>query len=72
MRRPMMDGDKVRWYWMVQPHNKSHARCKLLGDGLCAIKMVRYEDWNEGLHRWEAVPMDNHATPEQEQVLDTY
>jgi len=72
MRRVMTDGDKVVWYWMIQPHQKNHGRCKPLGDGLCAIKMIRYENWNEDNKSWEPEPMDNHATPEQEQVLDAY
>ncbi len=69
MKRPMTDGDRVKWYWMIQPHHKSHGRCKLLGDGLCAIKMVRYETWDEDAKAWVADPMDNHATPEQEAFL---
>ena len=67
MRRPMTDGDKVQWYWMVQPHSRSHARCNVLKDGLCAVKVVRYETWNG--EAWEPEPMDNHATPEQEALL---
>ena len=68
MKRPMTnDAGSIRWYWMVQPHHKDHARCKSLGDGLCAIKMVRYETWNG--EAWEPEPMDNHATPEQEAIL---
>ncbi len=72
MRRVMTDGDKVQWYWMVQPHQNYHNNCKIIGDGLCAIKMIRYENWDEVGKRWEAEPMDNHATPEQEKVLDTH
>lgn len=67
MRRPMMGDMGVKWYWMVQPHDRKHAHCKVLGDGLCAIKMVRYENWNG--ESWEPEPMDNHATPEQEALL---
>lgn len=67
MRRPMMGDTGVKWYWAVQPHQRGHARCKVLGDGLCAVKVVRYENWNG--EAWEAEPMDNHATPEQEAVL---
>lgn len=70
MRRPMMSAGGVAWYWMIQAHQRSHARCKVLGDGLCATKAVRYETLNEETGEWEAEPMDNHATPEQEQVLD--
>lgn len=69
MRRPMMGSMGVKWYWMVQPHHKSHGRCKVLGDGLCAIKMVRYETWDEVAKEWVPEPMDNHATPEQEALL---
>ena len=72
MRRPLTDGDKIRWYWMIQAHQpRSHSQCRLLGDGLCAIKMVRYETWNEERGCWEEEPMPNHATPEQEEVLDS-
>lgn len=67
MRRPMMGDSGVKWYWMIQPHERSHGRCKPLGDGLCAIKMVRYENWNGTA--WEPEPMANHATPEQEALL---
>lgn len=70
MRRVMLDGDKVQWYWMIQAHHRDHGRCTPLGDGLCAIKMVRYETWNG--EAWEPEPMDNHATPEQEQVLESH
>lgn len=69
MRRPKMGNTGVEWYWMIQPHDKSHFRCHPLGDGLCAVKVVRYENWNG--EAWEAEPMENHATPEQEQVLDS-
>ena len=69
MRRPMMGNVGVKWYWAVQPHHKKHGRCKPLGDGLCAIKMVRYETWDEVSRTWVAEPMENHATPEQEAFL---
>ena len=71
MTRVAMDGDKVRWYWQIQAHDKKHTGCKPLGDGLCGFKMVRYEDWNGETHSWELLPMENHATPEQEAVLDS-
>lgn len=61
----------VRWYWQVREHRKKHEGCKVLGDGLCAFKMVRYYDWNDETNEWELLPMVNHATPEQEKVLDT-
>ena len=61
----------VRWYWQVREHSKKHQTCKLLGNGLCAFKMVRYYDWNDDTNEWELLPMVNHATPEQEKVLDT-
>lgn len=69
--RPVMDGDKVQWYWQVREHTKRHHDCKPLGDGLCGFKMVRYEDWNDETKKWELLPMVNHATPEQERVLDS-
>lgn len=69
MRRPMVGDVGVKWYWMVQPHDRKHARCKVLGDGLCAIKMVRYECWDENKKVWVPEPMANHATPEQEAFL---
>ena len=61
----------VRWYWQIQEHNKAHATCRTLGDGLCGFKMVRYANWNETSNKWELEPMVNHADPEQEKVLDS-
>lgn len=59
----------VRWYWKICEHDKLHNGCVPLGDGLCGVKAIRYRVWNCG--KWEAEPMVNHATPEQEQVLDS-
>lgn len=61
----------LRWYWQIQEHKKSHASCKPIGDGLCGFKMVRFFTWNASAGKWELSPMVNHATPEQEQVLDS-
>ena len=61
----------LRWYWQVQEHKKKHTACKVLGDGLCAFKMVRYAEWNETSKKWELLPMVNHASLEQERVLDS-
>lgn len=60
----------LRWYWQVQEHKKKHTACKVLGDGLCAFKMVRYAEWNAVSNKWELLPMVNHASTEQERVLD--
>jgi hypothetical protein len=60
----------LRWYWQVQEHKKKHSECKQIGDGLCAFKMVRYAEWNADSKKWELLPMVNHASAEQEQVLD--
>lgn len=60
----------LRWYWQVQEHKNKHTSCKVLGDGLCAFKMVRYAEWNAVSNKWELLPMVNHASIEQERVLD--
>lgn len=63
----------ARWYWQVSEHKRALPNgYKALGDGLCASKMVRCMTWNSETKKWELLPMVNHATPEQEQVLDTY
>lgn len=63
----------ARWYWQVHEVRKGqHGAYKSLGDGLCAVKVVRYQDWNADTNKWELRPMVNHATPEQEQVLDAF
>lgn len=62
----------LRWYWQVREHKNNHHGCKSLGDGLCGFKMVRYMTWNDDTKKWELLPMINHATPEQEQVLDAF
>lgn len=60
---------QVSWYWKICEHNpKKHGMCIPLGDGLCGVKAIRYKVWNSG--KWENEPMVNHATPEQEKVLD--
>ena len=65
------DGERVvRWYWQVREHAKSHSHCCPLGNGLCGFKMVRCANWDEGAGKWVLEPMENRATPEQEQVLD--
>lgn len=61
----------LRWYWQIQEHKKGHTGCKPLGDGLCGFKMVRYAQWDEASKKWELLPMLNHATSEQEKVLDS-
>lgn len=61
-----------RWYWQVREHHRTHHRCRELGGGLCATKMVRYMDWDAATRSWKLQPMVNHATPEQEKVLDRY
>lgn len=61
----------IRWYWQIQEHKKAHSGCKSLGDGLCGFKMVRYAEWNETSKKWELLPMVNHASLEQERVLDS-
>ncbi len=60
----------VRWYWRVREHKVAHRGCTPFGDGLCAFKMVRYFNWNDETGKWELLPAVNHATPEQEKVLD--
>lgn len=60
----------VRWYWGVKEHRATDRGCKTFGDGLCGFKMVRYFGWNSETKKWELLPMVNHATPEQEKVLD--
>lgn len=60
----------VRWYWAVREHEDYHKDCTLLDNGLCGFKMLRYERWNEDEKTWELLPMENHASPEQEKVLD--
>ena len=61
----------VRWYWGVKEHRVADRGCKPFGDGLCGFKMIRYFDWNSESKQWELLPMVNHATPEQEKVLDS-
>lgn len=63
----------IRWYWQVceTPKNAGSAY-KALGDGLSGFKMVRYLDWNQDTKKWELLPMVNHATPEQEVILDAH
>ena len=61
----------LRWYWQIREHKKSDSRCKPLGGGLCGFKMVRYLDWNASASKWELLPMVNHASSEQEKVLDS-
>lgn len=61
----------LRWYWQIQEHHKNHSYCKSLGDGLCGFKMVRFYNWDETSKKWELLPMINHATAEQEKVLDS-
>ena len=60
------------WYWQIREHTKRHNTCVPIGDGLCGFKMVRYIDWNANEKAWEIEPMVNHATPEQEKVLDNH
>ena len=62
----------VRWYWQIREHTSKHHGCKVLGDGLCGFKMVRCMNWNDDTKKWELLPAVNHATPEQEQVLDAF
>lgn len=62
----------VRWYWQIREHDKRHHDCTVLGDGLCGFKMIRYLGWNAKEQTWELLPMVNHATPEQEKVLDSH
>ena len=61
---------QVRWYWAVREHKDYHKDCTILDNGLCGFKMLRYERWNETDKTWELLPMENHATREQEKVLD--
>lgn len=63
----------ARWYWQVCSHTKRHSRCHMLdhASGLCGMKVLRYLDWNDAKKQWEVRPMVNHATPEQEKVLDS-
>lgn len=72
-RRAMVKTDEngyqvMQWYWKICTHEANHGGCKQLDDGLCAVKALRYEYWNGD--RWVDEPMLNHATPEQEKVLD--
>lgn len=60
----------VDWYWQVREHKASDFGCEQIGNGLCAVKVIRYEDWNEAAKRWELEPMVNAATPEQCEVLN--
>lgn len=61
---------QVRWYWAVREHQDYHKDCTILNNRLCGFKMLRYEYWNEDEKSWVLLPMENHATPEQEKVLD--
>ena len=60
----------LRWYWQIREHKKAHTGCKPIGDGLCGFKMVRFAEWDETSKKWELMPMINHASSEQEKVLD--
>lgn len=70
--RPACNGDKVMWYWAVREHQGYHHDCVNLGNGLCGFKMVRYEALNESTGEWELLPIENGATPEQIQVLESH
>lgn len=75
MRRPhiftnSMGYEVADWYWQVREHVGSHYNCHPLANGLCAIKVVRYENWNGEAQKWELEPMVNAATPEQCKVLN--
>lgn len=61
----------LRWYWQIQEHKKKHSGCKPLSDGLCGFMMVRFYEWDASTSEWTLCPMVNHATPEQEKVLDS-
>lgn len=58
------------WYWQVREHHAKHHSCHPLDNGLCAVKVLRYENWNGATEQWELEPMINAATPEQIQVLE--
>lgn len=68
--RNAMGYEVVDWYWQVREHQGTHYGCRPLDNGLCAVKVVRYEDWNGGTQRWELEPIINAATPEQCKVLN--
>lgn len=70
--RPAMGASGVRWYWAVREHQPYHNGCKQLSGGLCGFKMIRYEFWNEGTGKWELLPIENAATPEQITVLESH
>lgn len=75
MRRPRtfrneMGYEVVDWYWQVREHVASHYNCRLLDNGLCAVKVIRYENWNGEAKKWELEPTTNAVTPEQAKVLN--
>lgn len=70
--RPASNGNAIKWYWAIRQHEAYHHDCKLLGDGLCGFKKIQYECWNEIEGRWELMPIENGATPEQIKVLESH
>lgn len=59
--------EEARWYWQVKEHKKNDQFCIIIpySGGLCAIKVLRYLQWNKQSKKWELEPMVNAATPEQ-------
>lgn len=63
--------ETVLWYWRIQPHDKCHAGCIRLEDGLCGVRCAQTQHWDEALGRYVADPLENKAMPEQERKLDS-
>lgn len=60
------DGERrVRWYWAIVDHKKSHGRCERLEQGQCAVKIPLRLGWSTKAKLWTIVEPTDRATSEQ-------
>lgn len=64
--------EEARWYWQVKEHKKNDPCCEIIpySGGLCAVKVLRYLQWNKQSTKWDLEPMVNAATPEQIRCIE--
>ena len=60
------DGERVaRWGWAIRDHDKNHRSCRPLGNGECAVQVLRTLGYDPKVHMWTLDTLPNAATPEQ-------
>lgn len=61
------DGDReARWCWQVVAHKKSHGKCKPLGNGKCAVKVLLKLQWDIKKKLW--ILADNPDAADKSQI----